>query len=241
MYRTLLTVIVLSSLIPACVVPQQPLPPGAAETGEEGPGAEGIEEVAEVAIDLVDTERERYIADTLFEGLQALDRDQLLTPVDDSAHNRFRRALALDPGNEIALQGLRDIVLRYVELARRAISQGLFIEAEELLDNARFVEEDHPEIAVAAQELQEEMESDDLFFNLDNQAIARKSEAVIEKLGEIADQAKRHEAFFLITAPSDEQARWMFSVMREAVGEYRLRGNIELASRTSVRLRLPAD
>jgi hypothetical protein len=33
----------------------------------------------------------------------------------------------------------------------------------------------------------------------------------------------------------------MFSIMRDAVAGYRLRGNIELASRTSIRLRLPSD
>ena len=33
----------------------------------------------------------RLIADLLFAGLQALDADRLLTPVDDSAHGRFQR------------------------------------------------------------------------------------------------------------------------------------------------------
>ena len=36
----------------------------------------------------------RLIADLLFAGLQALDADRLLTPVDDSAHGRFQRVLA---------------------------------------------------------------------------------------------------------------------------------------------------
>ena len=56
---------------------------------------------------------------------------------------------------------------------------------------------------------------------------------------DIANQAREHEAFFLITAPNDELARWMFSVMRKAVSGYRLRGNIELASRAGIRLRMP--
>ncbi|MGB0322195.1 MAG: hypothetical protein ACPGAF_07720, partial [Pseudohongiellaceae bacterium] len=85
----------------------------------------------------------RLIADLLFAGLQALDADRLLTPVDDSAHGRFQRVLAYDPDNEIALQGLQDIVLRYVELAEDASRQGQFEEAAGFLDRARFVDATH--------------------------------------------------------------------------------------------------
>ena len=182
---------------------------------------------------------QREMADLLFAALQALDADRLLTPVDDNAHARFKRALAYDPDNEIALQGLEDIVLRYIELAEEASHQGLFEEAEILLDRARFVDKEHPQIAAAAELLQTERESGDLFFNFDAGELAGRSETAQSKLVSIAEQAREHNAFFLITAPNDELARWMFSVMREAVDGYRLRGNIELANRGSVRLRLP--
>ena len=101
----------------------------------------------------------RLIADLLFAGLQALDADRLLTPVDDSAHGRFQRVLAYDPDNEIALQGLQDIVLRYVELAEDASRQGQFEEAAGFLDRARFVDETHPAIAAAAAVLENERAS----------------------------------------------------------------------------------
>lgn len=186
-------------------------------------------------------ERRRLIADLLYEGLQALDDDRLLTPVDDSAHARFRRVLAYEPNNSLALEGLEAIVLRYVELADDATRQGLFAQAAELLDRARFVDESHAAIAAAEQRLREEQESGDLFFDLSASQIAARSESVQGRLADIARQAREHEAFFLITAPSDEQARWIYSVMRAAVAGYRLRGNIELASRYSIRLRLPEE
>ncbi|MFN3163314.1 MAG: hypothetical protein ACE37N_07500 [Pseudohongiellaceae bacterium] len=143
-----------------------------------------------------------------------------------------------EPNNTLALEGLEAIVLRYVELADDAIRQGLFDQAAELLDRARFVDDSHPAIAAAAQRLSQEEESGDLFFDLNASQIAARSDSVKDRLANIARQAREHEAFFLITAPSDEQARWMYSVMREAVAGYRLRGNIELASRYSIRLRL---
>jgi hypothetical protein len=66
----------------------------------------------------------RMIADLLFAALQALDADRLLTPMNDNAHDRFQRVLSFDPDNAIALQGLEDIVLRYVELAQDAWPPG---------------------------------------------------------------------------------------------------------------------
>lgn len=182
---------------------------------------------------------QQLIAELLYEGLQALDQDRLLTPLDNNAHARFQRVLAYDPTNQLALEGLESIVLRYIELADTAILQGLFDQAVLFLDRARFVNESHPAIAAAAARLEAERGSGDLFFDLDARQVAARSEAMQEQLAAIARQAREHQAFFLITAPSDEQARWMFSVMRDAVEGYRLRGNIELAARHSVRLRMP--
>ena len=183
--------------------------------------------------------QQRMIADLLFAGLQALDDDRLLTPADDNALSRFRRVLAFDPDNEIALQGVQDIVARYLELAAEASRQGLWEEAGVMLDRARVVDDGHPGIAAAARELEAEKESGDLFFRFDGGDLARRTEGVRNQLAEVAQQARQYNAFFLITAPSDELARWMFSVMREAVAGYRLRGNIELAGRSSIRLLLP--
>ena len=184
-------------------------------------------------------EQERLIADLLYEGLQALDEDRLLTPVDDNAHARFQRVLAYDADNRLALEGLERIVLRYVELAEKAAYQGLFDQAELYLQRARFVDADHEGLARAEAALEREKESGDLFFDLEAGAVANQRETAVEQLAEIAHKAREHDAFFLITAPNDAHARWMFSVMRDAVPGFRLRGNIELASRYSVRLRLP--
>lgn len=213
------------------------------ETEVEPEGEEAVRirtlSPAEVVEGINSPEGQRLIADILFEGLQALDADRLLTPVDDNAHALFQRVLAYEPDNEIALQGLQDIVARYLELAGEATRQGLFEEAGTLLDRARFVDTNHPGIAQVAEQLEAERNSGDLFFDFEAAALARRTDAVQQQLADIARQAQEHNAFFLITAPNDDLARWMFSVMRDAVNGYRLRGNIELASRASIRLRLP--
>lgn len=245
MNRRLLTITGLVCLFASCQAP-----PPAAPEGDEAAGASADGEFTitvlsdpEVIRGAEDDsfDQRRLLADILFEGLQALDRDQLLTPLDTSAYSRFQRALAYDPDNEIALQGLQDILARYLELSREASRRGLFAEAATMLENARFVDAEHPDIASAWMTLQAELNSDDLFFELDGREMTNRSDRARERLTDIARQVREHEATFLITAPNDDLARWMFSVMRDAVEGYRLRGNIELASRTTVRLRMPRN
>jgi len=195
---------------------------------------------AEVFSGSASADNRAMIPDILYAALQALDDDRLLTPVDDNAHARFKRVLAMDPRNELALEGLQDIVVRYLQLAGESMRRGIFDEAETLLGRARFVDASHPGIASAAEALRLEMESNDLFFRLDYPSYSTRSELAQSELADIARQTREHEAFFLITAPNDDLARWMVSVMREAVSGYRLRGNIELSSRLGIRLRMPS-
>ncbi|MAX06398.1 MAG: hypothetical protein CMQ08_06330 [Gammaproteobacteria bacterium] len=236
-----LVAIALFLLLAACEAQESiPVPVAPAESTVVIPEIRPLSE-PRVVIASQQTARERFIADTLYEALQALDDDRLLKPADDSAHGRFKRILAMDPENEIATDGLERIVLRYVELSLEASRRGLFVDAGELLENAKFVDEDHPALLQAWLSLQSEQNSGDLFFNLDNQEFSARSESAQAQLADIANQAKQHEAFFLITAPNDALARWMFLEMRSAVEGYRLRGNIELASQISIRLRISED
>ncbi|MEX0619263.1 MAG: hypothetical protein WDZ76_07000 [Pseudohongiellaceae bacterium] len=186
-------------------------------------------------------QRQRIIGDLLYDALRAMDEDRLLTPADNNAHSRYQRVLAYDPDNALALEGVSNIVTRYIELAEDASRQGRFEAGLDYLERARFVDHDHPAIDPAWQTLQDEMNSSDLFFDLDRDELRRRSALIQEELANIAEQAREHEAFFLITAPSDAQARWIFGVMREAVEGYRLRGNIELGARATVRLRMPEN
>ncbi len=227
----------LMSLV-ACAAPVE-TPENASPEGieSESPNFSGIEENA---VSLAPAYNDRqFIADLLYEALQALDNDRLLTPVDNNAHGRFKRVLAYEPDNEIALQGLKDIVRRYLQLAEQSMRRGLFEEAKSFIDNAKFVDEDDNRIAGVWLALQAEMNSADLFFNLNAGEFAARSDAARAKLEEIARETQRTNAFFLITAPNDDLGRWMFGVMRDAVPGFRLRGNIELSSQTSIRLRLP--
>jgi hypothetical protein len=220
-------------------------PPLESTPGESRPANEALDirvlSEAEVYSGSDTADNRDMIPDILYAALQALSEDRLLTPVDDNAHGRFKRVLAIDPKNELALEGLQDIVVRYLQLAGESMNRGIFDEAETLLGRARFVDSSHPGIASAAEALRLEMNSNDLFFKLDYPSYSARSELAQNELADIARQTREHEAFFLITAPNDDLARWMVSVMREAVTGYRLRGNIELSSRLGIRLRMPSE
>jgi len=189
----------------------------------------------------IDFRRQRVIGDLLYDALKALDEDRLLTPEGNNAYTFYQQTLALDPENRLALEGLQNIVARYLELAAAASRQGRFSSAHLLLDRARFVLPGDPSIREARRALEADMNSGDLVFELDIQGLGARSEALVSQLVEIAAQAVEHQAFVWITAPSDEQGRWIYNTMREKANGYRLRANIEIGSFAIVRLRMPEN
>jgi hypothetical protein len=199
------------------------------------------EEVTDTSLDdwEIEFRQQRFLGDLLFDALNALADDRLLTPIDDNAHSRYQRVLAYEPDNKLALEGLQNIVMRYLALASEASRQGRFASAQTLLDRARFVDEENSAINQAQLELEAEMNSGDLVFELNPQDLVAQSDELQVQLADIAAQAREHDAFLLITAPNDEQARWVYGVMRESVTGYRIRSNIELGSYAIIRLRMP--
>lgn len=184
---------------------------------------------------------QRIIADLLYDGIKALNDNRLLTPPDISAHAYFSRVLAIEPENAVALKGLQDIVAKYLQLAEQAGRQGQFDSARTYLRRAEQVDSAHQGIADAWVKLESAMKSTDVVHSINARELANKSASLIEELGKIGIQARETGAFFLIIAPSDAQARWIYTQMQAAVAGHRLRGNIEFGDSPTVRLIMPTD
>lgn len=184
---------------------------------------------------------QRRIADLNYEGIKALNANRLLTPPDTSAHAYFMRVLAIEPENAAALKGIQDIVDKYLLLAEQASRQGQYESARTYLRRAEEVDREHAGIARAWVALEAAMESSDVIHNLNARELANRSEELMAQLASIAVQARESGAFFLITAPNDAQARWIYAQMQAAVEGHRLRGNIELGETPTIRLILPTD
>ncbi|MDX1491154.1 MAG: hypothetical protein R3332_07695 [Pseudohongiellaceae bacterium] len=179
---------------------------------------------------------QRKIADLLYDGIKALNDNRLLTPPDISAHAYFSRVLAIEPNNEIALKGIQDIVVKYLQLAAQAGRQGQFDSAETYLNRASQVDARHEGIAPAWAALEAERNSTDMVLGISARDLASQSSDLIDQLEEIAVKARDSGAFVLITAPNDSQGRWIYAQMQAAVQGHRLRGNIELGESPTIRL-----
>lgn len=191
-----------------------------------------------VAQERADRHRQR-IADWLYQGLRALREDHLMVPPDDSAHAWFRRVLALEPDNELALQGLQDIAARYVELAELSSRQGQFDSAEQFLRRAALVDPDHPRIEAGRETLALERDRTRHVQMLDPDTLRRRDETALRNgLSEVLEllAASPDTLYLVITAPSDELGRWVYGEMRDALGVRRVPGGIEIGARPSVRL-----
>ena len=178
--------------------------------------------------------RARMLADLLYEARLAYEDNRLMTPASNNAYDRYRTALDIDPGNAVALQGLVDIALRYGELATVAINQGQYDNAANLLARGERVQPGREELALVRQRLEQAGQNETETFALDPAGLDDQSLELLTQLGEIAQHIRNREATFLINARSDAEGRWIYRIMREAVGGYRLRGNIALSGTPSI-------
>lgn len=62
--------------------------------------------------------------------------DRLGNPVDNNALEKYRRILSMQPEHSEALQGVKNVAARYLELQEQAVKQGKPVEARKYLDLA---------------------------------------------------------------------------------------------------------
>jgi len=228
--RTVGTLAVAGLLLAACVQP--PPPPQVVITPEPEPEPVYIDQYR-----LEEEERQRrYIADILYEGMRALRADRLMTPAESSAYHYFNRVLGMDPDNQIAKDGIREIAGRYLQLADLASRQGQFSNAESFLRRAEQVDYTHPGLESGRRRLETERERTHSVVTLNAREVIARTAAISSQLKELARQVADINAFVLITAPNDEIGRWMYAQIQDALGDYRVRGDIEIGEQPSVRL-----
>ncbi|MGV3591215.1 MAG: tetratricopeptide repeat protein [Gammaproteobacteria bacterium] len=183
--------------------------------------------------------RARMIADILYEARIAYDNNQLMTPAGRAAYDRYREVLSFEPENAVARQGMVDIVLRYIELADIEIAQGEYDNAASLLQRGASILPERPELADARARLAVARQTKVENHPLDPTGVRNQSLEVMTELASIAESIRAREATFLINARTDDEGRWIYKVMREAVGGYRLRGNIGISDAPAILITLP--
>jgi len=200
---------------------------------------------APVAKAPVQSERDKTIARLLSDADYALSRNQLLTPVEDNAFDRYQSVLIMDPLNTRAKAGLQAVSLRYVELARNSISRGQFAQAQGFLNNARGIDPSSAIVAETDQYLRRQMASQPRQPTasykagpgehlLDGQALTRKSPEILAQLASLAQIAKQSGELVIIHARNDAEGRWIYSQMRDSLEDFLLRGDIRISTQPRV-------
>jgi hypothetical protein len=181
------------------------------------------------APDAEQVRRQRMLADQLYSAKRAYDDNRLMTPVGNSAYDLYTEVLRLDPGNAVALAGLDEIALRYIALADEASNKGQYDQAGGLLDRSARLGSQRPELLDARERLAAARRNRMEMHVLDPAQLSAQSVELMNELAIIAQDIQRRDATFVINARTDPEGRWIYKVMREAVGGARLHGNIGIS------------
>jgi len=195
------------------------------------------------------TRQEALIRQALYEAQDAFGRGRLASPRHDNAYDGYRRVLALDPNNEAARTGIKHISRRYLSLAKTAQAEGDYEKALGFARQAQRVAPGYEGSAHMVQYLEQQyakQQSQDMqqikadatqqpvtlnvkgneYFLVTRDIAAHNVKAKMQ-LAEIAKKVREYDSRILIAARNDNDGRWIYSQMREALTDYRLRGNIK--------------
>ena len=233
-------------LLAACMAPPKP------QVIRKGPSAEELRRQQQQQQMLQQRQQSQQIRVLLMQAERALAADQLTTPTHDNAVDRFRTVLRLDPDNRQAQTGLQLVVMRYLDLARKALVKNQPGTADYLLARARGVDgidADNPLLVQLYRDIQQAKKQEAApalastanRIVLDPVALSRKSPAVIEQLAGVAQRVRQSDESLIIVARDDAEARWVYQQLRQAAPGYRVRGNIKIGRTAYIELEPPIE
>lgn len=196
-------------------------------------------------------------ADELLKRAEAhMNAGRLLSPEEDNAYINFRAAQILDPNSAQARAGLNAILINEFNSARDQLARQRLSAAEQryrqlqrLFPDAELIKILDAEIAsarkvlqarVATRKREQPVENSANFKRIDERGLRKHSDAVVQQLQQLASELRETHQSVLIYAPSDALGRWMYQQMREAVPDYRIRGDIRIGA-PGIRLLEPLD
>ncbi len=228
----LLVVVGLTACTPVAIVPEAP-PPAPVQ-----PVSVPIPQVSTVDEDV------RHLLEAAERALAA---DHLTSPIHDNAYDRYQAVLLLRPNHPQALSGLQQVLLRYLALARQEAARSEYGKARALLERARLVDKDNPQVAALTREVarqqarQQRGPQSEKEFPLAPELLDKRDQQIVGQLGDIARKASRSGETLLIVARADAEGRWIYRQMKQAVPGFRLRGDIKLGKKAKVLLLPPID
>lgn len=174
-------------------------------------------------------------------------------PAHDNAYDRFRAVQLLDAGNQQALAGLHSILLVYVDRIQQSIGAGRLHaaaadlrQAEQLFPGAELLPPLRAELArrskSSAVTAKAPIPADGRErVVLPAQPLRDKTEDVKQLLVRLANRVRESDESILIYARTDAEGRWIYKTMKDAVGDYRIRGDIRINRQPAIELLSPLE
>jgi hypothetical protein len=183
--------------------------------------------VEDVVEEEVEDPKAAQVYQLLLRANQAMQRDRLMKPEGDNAWFWFREVLYVEPDNAEAKAGIQRMGQRYVELATDAYRSGNSAQAELLLSRAKMLGADPALIGGVKFRMQKGQLFAPNEFALDAAALAERSAQISQRLAEVATLVKQKNSRIVIVAASDDDGRWIYQQLRDALPEFALRGDIQ--------------
>lgn len=188
-------------------------------------------------------------ADTLYA------QGRFLSPEEDNAYIRYRAVQMMEPENSQARSGLSAILVNYVQVLRDDLERGRVSQAQRQLDQLKplfsgerilleleeEIRETRKALNVAAiEKKQKETPLDDGRVYLDVRELAARTPVIQAQLAEMANALVESDESIMIYARNDAEGRWIYGQMRQAVTNYRIRGDIRIG-KPAIRFLPPLD
>lgn len=201
----------------------------------------------ETSSQTIDHQRIMQVIQLLDYADAAVKAKRLTTPYGDNAWGYYRDVLALMPSNQEALDGLDNIVTRYLQWSRSAQRKGDLASAETYLNRARQVLPRDPRIKAAQQRLAAApppqrlpvkiaVTGKDGVYVLDVGSVKKQSAQMKAQLAGIADEIYTQNARVQIFAPTDRMGRWIYQQLNNRHEDFRVRANLKIAKQAKVTL-----
>ncbi len=196
----------------------------------------------------MDVRKAHIVERLVLEAEQALRQGRLTTPPDNNAYDRLRAAERLSPGNVEVAAAMQVLHAAYLARIDSALAQGDAAGAEILLNRAQRISPDSEALMVRQRQLAElyatlpppgaEPDTSDRVW-LSPADLRDRGASIVKILHEVAAKIRETDAAIHIFARTDEEGRWIYSTLKEAVPGYRIRGDIRVNSRPYIQLMEP--
>lgn len=197
--------------------------------------------------------RERTVQALLADAESAMSQGRFSLPAHDNAYDRFRAVQLLDGGNKQALAGMHSILLVYVDRIQQSLSGGRLHaaaadlrQAEQLFPGAELLSPLRTELSrrskSSAVAVKAPIPADGRErISLPAQPLKDKTEDVKQMLVKLANRVRESDESVMIYARTDAEGRWIYKTMKDAVGDYRIRGDIRINRQPAIELLSPLE